>query len=137
MGAWGSGIFENDAALDLALDLHNQGGDYIDKLIAMVAAFPEQGYLESDEACMALAATEYVAASMGKPMAELPGRVKDWISENNYQPADSTLLLSIKAINRILQNSELRDLWYEENEESAVDWVHSVEDIKERISLLI
>jgi hypothetical protein len=136
MGAWGPGVFENDAASDFNEDIYDQGPDYIRKVIVMVVALPEQAYLDADEASMALAAIEYVAASKGKPMPGLTTLVKDWIENESYEADDDLLLYCIKAINRILNNSELKDIYSEESGEPDIGWIASVSDLKERIEML-
>ena len=66
MGAWGIGHFDNDDAGDWVWELEDSKSlAPVASAIATVEASPD--YLESPDACVALAAAETIAASLGNP----------------------------------------------------------------------
>jgi hypothetical protein len=137
MGAWGYGNFENDAALDFVAMVQSDGIQFMYDIIEKVADLEEEEYIESDDACMALAAIEYVVASKGNPAPDLREDIVEWIVQNEFLAEDLVLPIALKAVNRILTNSELRDLWFEGGDAYAKDWLISVNNLKERIALTI
>ncbi|MGO4528575.1 DUF4259 domain-containing protein [Paenibacillus sp. 2TAF8] len=64
MGAWGTGIFENDDVLDWKANLLDSDGiEFIEEMIKEVL---EDEYIESDLASNALGAIEILAALQGR-----------------------------------------------------------------------
>jgi hypothetical protein len=130
MGAWGSGPFQNDDALDWLADLEGSTGlGLVEEALDQVNA--EVDYLETFKCFNALAAAEVVAALAGEPAADLPEKTETWISDNAINPAGDLLSQAMAAVSRIKQNSELRELW-EESEDSA-EWLAGVEDLERRL----
>jgi hypothetical protein len=103
MGAWGSGSFENDAALDFLVDVDDApeglGSEVAPGKIGMIlgalavvvhgstdlADMPDgedesDEYVESDDACYAIVAAEIIAAARGKPSPELHEGAEDDLS---------------------------------------------------------
>ena len=120
MGAWGTGHFENDAALDWIAELDELGEALArEALRAIVDAAPD-AYLDVDDCCAALAAAEIIASCRdGEVSPDAPDDVKAWIADH---PATFTLddgALAHRAIVRVAAESELQELWDEEapNEE--------------------
>ena len=69
MGAWGAGVFANDAAADWADDLVRGGSaDVVRAALAAAAERSPEADLDADEGCEALAAAEVVAATAGRPL---------------------------------------------------------------------
>jgi hypothetical protein len=126
MGAWGPGSFDNDDALDWLDDLLDGASDAIRE--ALEATDAEE--LEAPDASSALAAAEVVAAAAGKPAPDLPGEVSDWLEEHGPKQATELAPLARRAAERIRRDSELRDLW-EENDPTA--WFDAVDDLLARL----
>jgi hypothetical protein len=70
MGAWRTGVFENDWALDYAAELSKSGD--ADSPAASLRALDDAGSLDSRESATALAAAEAVAASSGSRSRACP-----------------------------------------------------------------
>ena len=71
MSTWSYYTFDNDAAADFAesfLEKPNEAMLYE----ALATAAEEEGQVEADDASVALAAAEIVAAILGKPAQDLP-----------------------------------------------------------------
>jgi len=110
MGAWGYKSFENDDALDFVWNVEQSGMDAIQHALQM-ATGPSDVYLEAPEACAALAAAEFVAAKKTGNTDRLPEESAELLKKVKASPdvtADAK-----KAVSRVLQNSELRELWEE------------------------
>jgi Domain of unknown function (DUF4259) len=111
MGAWGSGPFENDDAADWRYQLVDGGGPEVvaDALRAVHGTNPPQGPADSS----AVGAAAVVAAGLGIADVELPDDVSEWLS--GIEPAAWPPLAqeAVAALDRVLLESELRDLWDE------------------------
>lgn len=130
MGAWGVGSFENDEALDWVAELEDQG------LIAAGAAFQDirefaDEYLEAPACSAAVAAAEVVAALRGHPAAELPENVATWIAAHPGDPGAELVLAARLAIDAVLTDSELAELW--SGSEEGEEWRSCVLDLQRRL----
>lgn len=130
MGAWGVLAFDNDQANDWAYDLEET--DDLSLVISAFAAVPDAGeYLDSDEACDALAACEVLARLRGNfgYRNAYTKKVDEWVAKNPYVPPPELLARASAVIDRVLaDDSELRELWGD----SEKDWLESVADLRRR-----
>lgn len=132
MGAWGDAVFENDAAGDWLDQLVASGKlTAIDKALSF-AVTAKPGRLEADEACEALAGAEVIAAARGHRHADLPDDVKEWLVTSGYAPAEASVALSVKAVERVRDESELAELWAEGEELAA--WKRGVRGLLDRLA---
>lgn len=132
MGAWGVGTFENDDAGDWADELGwTQGDTLLVESLSYVVELEEE-FLDSPEACRALAAAEVVAALRGAPAADLPEVVHKWVAQATGIDVDALARLSLQAIERIEIDSELKELWDET--EHASEWYGLIANLKSRLS---
>lgn len=147
MGAWGVGVFENDAAMDWCGEFidapEGEGSEDEpgrDTLVAgplMLIAEEEED--DADMACEALAAAEVVAAAAGRPAGALKEADDETLSEIAAwaQKASAAVkhkemrALAAKAVGVILKDSELAELW--EESDDAKGWRAAVEDLKKRL----
>jgi len=132
VGVWGTGPFENDDALDLTAELRADGVSVLRSALDEVVLLEPEGYLEAPSSSRAIAAAEVVAAARGRPALDLPSEVTGWM---NQAPRvdDSFLPLASKAIARILDGSELKELWHASEEGPA--WESRITDLSERLGL--
>ena len=142
MGAWENGNFGNDDAMDFVSEV-NDKKVILDSIIKISNASAAE-YLESPDCSVALAAIEYLAASLGNPSEDFPEEARDWISKNKLLPFTQGGMFGIgktevdiikhanQAIDKIKTNSELQELWQESGE--FEDWLNIVEGLKKRIS---
>lgn len=117
MGAWGSGVFENDDACDLLYLLEEDAG----LLEATLRSYPTTVEPDASAASTAVAAAALVGAivsrsPIGDPVAD------DWLADNSLAlPADAVdLALATLAAARD-QPNELAELWAEAD---AIDEWH-------------
>lgn len=132
MGAWGYGSFDNDDALDWVNQLERS------KDLSAIAralnniADKSEGYLEAPDCTIALAVAEVVAALAGNPSPSLPEEVTHWLRVHKGADAD-TVSKAKQAVNVILLNSELKELWQESGE--FEQWRAVVTDLLSRLVL--
>jgi hypothetical protein len=131
MGAWGTGIFENDDASDWVWELEDDdtGSVIVDALSAVVDT-PLEDLVEAPEACNALAAAEVVASASGKTVSALPGEATEWIGRNSGLVDATLIALARNAVDRIAINSELKDLW---DEAGDTEWEQVVNGLRTRL----
>lgn len=131
MGAWGTGPFENDTASDWVYELE----DVDDLTLALDALERVRGvsYIDADDATIAIAAAEVVAAAGGRPHADLPPEVAAWLRSAQVDVESWHAERAAAAIERIRgDDSELAELWAESDE---ADWRSSLDDLTTRLDV--
>ncbi|SDL32124.1 protein of unknown function [Paenibacillus sp. OK060] len=134
MGAWGTGIFENDDVLDWKADLLDS--DDIELIEETIEEVLEEEYIDSDLASNALGAIEILAALQGSPGKEILNNqsntedLYDWI--DTHRGIGKKLISKAKrAVKKIKKDSELKELW-EESEEYPI-WLNTINDLENRL----
>ncbi|HLJ86274.1 MAG TPA: DUF4259 domain-containing protein [Candidatus Angelobacter sp.] len=130
MGAWGTGNFENDDASDWMFELEDSSG--VALLKAVFAKVEKNAYPEAPDCCVALAAAEVVAAAKGKPSEDLPEEARNWI-DRQAKLDDIKVLDKVakKAIDRIRNKSELKELW--QDSEDWPKWQQVLNRLEQRL----
>lgn len=128
MGAWGEGVFENDAAADWSYDLEeSEDLSVIEQTLDRVVE-SEDEYLDSGIACEALAACDVMARLRGYVGAENE-TIETWVESHSHLTTEHLVPIACKAIDRILgPDSELNELW--EESEYFESWKASVETLR-------
>jgi len=131
MGAWGAGSFDNDTANDWAYGLDDVS-DLSMVHATLEGCVPEDGYLDSDDACEALAAREVVARLKGQPGKKdaYTEKVDQWVVAHPQTPPAELCQLAASKIDLITDDSksELAELW-----EGDQEWADSVADLRRRV----
>lgn len=129
MGAWGSGAFENDMATDWVARLRNKGqiSDIEDALVTLVEWPDDQ--LPADDCSYAVAAAETVCAARGFAGRKFPRELKKWITDYRFTADDQLSELAVRAVQRVLTDSELAELW---EDDSA--WLKGMQNLVKRLS---
>lgn len=112
MGAWDTGVLDNDGAQDFFADLTQTDPDQRERFIrqALQTAAGGEGYLDVDEGQAAIAAAAAVAAARtGRPLDN------GGIDHIAIDPATPELLAqAVRALDRVTgESSEWRELWGE------------------------
>lgn len=91
----------------------------------------EDNYLDADVACIAIGAVEILAALQNRPGKEInEDELQEWILQHKGQ-GTNLLEKSHKALEKILAESELKELW-EETEDYGT-WVTTIKELQSRI----
>jgi hypothetical protein len=112
MGAWGSGPFENDDALDLLIKLRDTTAENQPRQIRLALTLPE-GYVQVSASSEAVAAAALVAAANGMLLQE-PAEAAELVRSGAVPAGDEVRQLAGAALSRVTGNeSEWRELWDE------------------------
>jgi hypothetical protein len=135
MGAWDADSFDNDLACDWAYGLDDVADLSLVRATIGSVATRREDYLDSDEACEAIAACEVVArlkGNWGKRDA-YSKTVDDWVQTHPIQPPDELVQQALQAIDRILTPpSELLVLWDEGGFNEK--WRAKMADLRARVA---
>ena len=132
-GAWGTGSFDNDDALDWVWELEeSSGSSAIENALHPVAT--SNAYIEAPSGSYAIAAAEALAALMGKPSESLPPEVTSWVKSQSFKPSAELLNMARSALANVSDESrsELAQLWKESG--TAYDeWREHLAGLSERL----
>ncbi|MEA5536064.1 DUF4259 domain-containing protein [Crocosphaera sp. XPORK-15E] len=133
MGVWGYEAFENDYALDWVSELeNNEDVVFIIKQFERILNCNQDDYLDIFEASITIAAAEVVAALLGNPSPDLPQEVIIWLTKKRQKQLSPTVVeKASNAVQRVLNNSELREVWQESDEYDT--WSNSVNNLLARL----
>jgi len=132
MGAWGTGNFDNDTALDWVFELEES--DDLSLVEQTIDTVLEEEYIESFSAEEALVAIEVLARLQGNFTEDdsYAEDVNKWVKEHPQEVPQSLREKAKKALKIILgDNSELKDLWQETKEFDT--WEKEVLGLYDRI----
>jgi hypothetical protein len=129
VGAWGTGSFENDDATDWVGGLGGITPDDLSKILVQAADHPD--YLEAPAASVAIAAGELVAALNGASAAGAPAGIGEWVKKHPKTLTPELKALTIRTLERVRKNSELKDLWMEAD--GLNDWIAVIRDLQSRL----
>ncbi len=111
MGAWSSGIFDNDEALDWLDELCTSDGT---DLLGEAFASATTDYLEAPEGCRILCAGAALAVALGHEVKDAPDLLKIWAAGLFDEDIRALLPDARAALARVLaEGSELKELWQE------------------------
>ena len=88
-------------------------------------------YVDSDAASAAVAAVEVVAAMLGKAAPRLPKEIAAWARAQGAPEAE-LVEAAKKALDVVLNKSELRNLW--DDSEDAERWAEVIKGLAARLS---
>lgn len=132
MGAEGSKTFENDDASDWLSGFESDGAPAVQTALNAVLELDANDYVQATEAACAIAAAEVVAAAKDGDVSRLPEEYHDAIREHGEEIEEFGKPAQ-RALNRVLRNSELKDLWEEQGELES--WQDDLREIIERLKL--
>lgn len=134
MSTWGIRTFENDDATDW-IDGFARDPDPRSLAEALLpsrlSADEVPPALPTQEAHIALAAAEVIAAWCGRPAPELPPTVTAWLLGRTQAVTSDLLLDARQAVQRIAERSDLRGAW--ESSHKLEAWQGALDDLRERL----
>jgi hypothetical protein len=124
MGAWDSGPFDNDGALDFVQELEATSPDQrVDVVRATFTTVVDSGgYLDIDDASQAVAAAAVIASEIAGGSFAESVRAPDLVRRGGVLDVPADLpALALRALDRVAgDNSEWRGLWEEGGGESPI-----------------
>src|SRR5688572_1086888 len=138
MGAWGSGSFENDSALDWAGSVQSLADvrKPFDRLKALTDASKDGATypVESDLASELIAAAETVAMLMGRAIPGFPEGLRQRLT-NAGEPDDLLFHQARNAVSHVVRTSELAELWEEAAQDAGTnEWHVSITGLVDRLN---
>ncbi|BET66532.1 hypothetical protein ASA1KI_14500 [Opitutales bacterium ASA1] len=131
-GAWGEGSFDNDSALDwVENELRVHGSAAIRRAVAPIASGSR--YVDADEASSVVTACEVLAAWQGRPAKDLPDFVAAIVKRFSGEPREELREMARKALDRVVRDSELKDLWAEGGGEPFEAWKRAMAELRGRL----
>lgn len=131
MGAFGTGSFDNDDALDWASELEETRGlKFLKKTLREVLDAGD-GLLEAPVAALGIAAAEVVAGLNDAPGDDLPEEVENWIEEQRGRSEVDLSPLALEVLERVKTKCELVDLWKKSPDYEA--WNKGLADLEVRL----
>ena len=126
MGTWGYQAFDNDHALDWADELVKAAKPllFLDRTLKAALKTTDDSY----ECDRAVAAAEVLAALRGYSNKALPESVVSWLKEAEISVADEISARAIQACQKVLDESELREL-----HENYLAWRKSILNMISRL----
>jgi len=132
MGAWATDSFANDDALDWLIDFaETPTTEMLRDTLEHITNLEPDEYLEATDCAEAIAAAEIVAALNGKPAAKLPDDLKAWLQTDHGMAAQALTAVAIAAVKRIVQESELQELWAESDNDK--NWLADMAELEQRL----
>ena len=130
MGAWGSGSFENDAALDWAGSVESVADvrKPFDRLKSL-----GDGYVDADLASEVVAAAETVAMLMGHRIGDFPEELAETLAGAG-KPDANLYHQGRAAVLQVVRKSELADLWAEGAVDGVNEWQAEITRLIERLN---
>ncbi len=130
-GSWSYESFANDGALDWVGDFSDEPTPEFIRRTLVPATSGE--YVESYVGQAAIAAAEFVAASLGYPCQGFPKELLPLVAELREQVRSLTPLAQAAVAGVLGTQSELRQSWSLHAEDLAI-WVASVQELQARLS---
>ena len=124
MGAWGTGNFENDSAMDFIESAESEDIETV--LSAAVSPLAE---LDNDQCCFVLAAAEVVASAAGHAIIGAPEHALRLARSIHVSPG--VMSQARTAVRRVLRAGELRELW--DDPAALSTWEEVVGDLLHRL----
>ncbi|MEL7447155.1 MAG: DUF4259 domain-containing protein [Pseudomonadota bacterium] len=116
MGAWGTGPFDNDDALDFASEITST-----DDLCAVLEQVVDDEQMDANLACRIVVVAECVAAMHGHRHKDMPLELANTI--NGFgKPSLDLYERAREQLAHVISSSELSELWAEAEEREKAEW---------------
>ena len=133
MGAWGFGIFDDDAALDFIYELENSGDEIAEAMAELFQAVNSADYIDSDEGAAVIVCSAIIDAAINNTEYEyLSNEHEDILAFAKNSKLSELKNSAHSALEKVLgENSEVNELWSETEDYDS--WKNTVASIKERL----
>ena len=138
MGAWGTGSFENDTAMDWAASVRSVENvrkpfERLKRDTDAHGTGPEL-VVDSDFACELIAAAETVAMLLGRRIADFPEDLAERLSDAG-EPDNLLFHQARNGVLHVMRNSELAELWEEAaSEADRNEWLEELTRLIDRLN---
>ena len=129
MGAWATGNFGNDDAMDFLYEASGNTAAVVRAEIEAFLSHPLGTYLQAPECSRVLVAAEFVAGAWSQPAQGFPEEETQHLVV--VRPDEALLANAIACVDRVVKASELKELWQESEDFDA--WTAHQTDLKNRL----
>ncbi|UWQ98346.1 DUF4259 domain-containing protein [Rhodobacteraceae bacterium S2214] len=141
MGAWGTGSFDNDGALDFLADYREGTAAVVETVLRDIANLADGTYIEIDAGQAAIVAGEVVAACHDNPSTKVDDDVVSELLVHRADVAENLDLIdyAAAAIPKVLasETSELAELWEDASPEDAESFQSNTADLLTRLGDIV
>jgi hypothetical protein len=106
------------------------GAAAVEEALRSAAESAEDAYLDVDEASAVVAAAEFVAAARDGDLSKLGTAQNDFLAHQQSLSSPHLLPLARQALERVLRQSELQELWSEGSDKS---WLNEMNNLTARL----
>jgi hypothetical protein len=131
-GAWGTGGFENDDALDWVSSCTGRSDAAC--ISQALQAARSASYIEAPEAAAAVAAAEVIAAAIDQDRASLPAELRTWLAKQDQTKIRALAPVASSVLTRVgdARSSELAALWASD---ARSNWSMRIKDLARRLNV--
>ncbi|HVF97656.1 MAG TPA: DUF4259 domain-containing protein [Flavisolibacter sp.] len=134
MGAWGPGIFDDDAAYDF-IEIIQDADEPTEVFQTSFETALQAEYLEYDDAHAVTVSAAYIDAVLNGTSYESEDdeAITSFAKANKKLPLAPLKAAAVQALQKVIaENSELNELW-KENEELYPQWKQNINALIERL----
>lgn len=137
MSAWGVGILEDDRSLDWIGEEYSVAGvEAVRDALQLAIDTPAHDDLDLISGVASRVAAEIVAVVFGAPCGDAGNDDLETLKEHAEQVVEHDDLpeMAVIALARLVaDNSELNELWSENDDENSVAWHNAIADLTSRL----
>ena len=141
MGAWGTGSFDNDGALDFLADYREGTAAVVETVLRDIANLEDGTYIEIDAGQAAIVAGEVIAACHDNPSTALDEDVVSELLVHRAAVVENLDLIdyAATAIPKVLasETSELAELWEDASPEVGEAFQNHATDLLTRLGDIV
>jgi len=130
MGVWGTGAFENDAAIEWSSDLAEADLTFVMDTLSS-AQEVEDDELDVDLGCTAVAACEVIARLQGRSVRTgvMDEVLDEWVRSHPTRLTADAVKLATNVLDRVTRESELAQMW-----RGDMTWMSQVKELRRRVA---
>ena len=130
MGVWGTGAFENDAAIEWSSDLAEADLTFVMDTLSS-AQEVDDDELDVDLGCTAVAACEVIARLQGRAVrtGAMDELIDEWVRSHPTRLTADVVKLATNVLDRVSKESELAQMW-----RGDVTWMSQVKELRRRVA---
>ena len=131
MGVWGTGAFENDAAIEWSSDLAEAADLTFVTDTLSSAQEVDDDELDVELGCTAVAACEVIARLQGRAVraGAMDAMLDEWVRSHPVRLTADVVKLATNVLDRVSAGSELAQLW-----RGDITWMSQVKELRRRVA---
>jgi hypothetical protein len=134
MGAWGTGIFDDDMAFEIIDEIKNSHNQTVYFRSAFENSIGKNEYLEYDDGYRVIISAVFIDGIVNGNKYDADGiEIDEWTKNYNGTPVKDLCNIAKQALKKVIsQGSELNELWLE-NKEQYNKWSINIKLLLDRL----